>query len=231
MNIAVIPARSGSKRIPRKNIKEFAGRPMIAHVISSALKSKLFEHVVVSTDDNEIAHIARDWGAETPFMRPIDLANDFTATVPVVAHAISACAKLGMKAENVCCIYPCAPFIHIDDLSSSLKLLDQNSDYFCFPVAEFPSPVQRSLYMEKSGKLNSFYPEYESERTQDLEPSYFDVGQFYWGKASTWLNNSELHKNSIGMEIPSWRSIDIDDASDWTRAEHLYKIINSGGLI
>ena len=125
MNIAVIPARGGSKRIPRKNVKEFAGKPMIAYAITAARESGLFEHVIVSTDDVQIGEVAREWGAETPFVRPQDLANDYTATAPVIAHAIEECRMQGQDARYVCCIYPGVPFLHIDDLSLALEQLEQ----------------------------------------------------------------------------------------------------------
>lgn len=221
MNIAVIPARGGSKRIPRKNIKLFSGRPMIAYAITAAQKSGLFEHVLVSTDDHEIAEIANALGAETPFVRPAELANDFTATVPVVSHAIKACEVLGWRFSNVCCIYPGVPFIEIADLQGAFnKLIQGNADY-CFPVTEFPSAIQRALKQNTDGVMHPFYPEHELTRTQDLEPAYYDAGQFYWGKKEAWLNNPRIHSNGVGYVIPSWRVVDIDTPEDWARAERM----------
>ena len=226
MNIAIIPARGGSKRIPRKNIKLFDGKPMIAHSINAARASGLFEHIVVSTDDEEIALIAREWGAETPFIRPTDLANDYTETVPVIAHGIQACGNLGWKFEYVCCIYPVAPFIEIDDLKETLALLMEAGEGYCFPVTEFPSAIQRALRRLDDGRMRPFYAQFETARTQDLVPAYHDSGQFYWGKGGVWLENIRIHSSGIGYVIPNWRVVDIDTPEDWLRAETLYKSIS-----
>jgi pseudaminic acid cytidylyltransferase len=219
MNIAIIPARGGSKRIPRKNVKEFCGKPMIAYAITAAKESGIFEHIVVSTDDEEIAQIARAWGAETPFIRPAELANDFTATVPVIAHAIYFCRTLGWKFDQVCCIYPGVPFIQIEDLRGALALMNNSEADYCFPVTEYPSAIQRSLKRLSNGKMQPFYPEFEKTRTQDLEPAYYDAGQFYWGKADAWLSNPNIHSSGLGYAIPNWRVVDIDTSDDWERAE------------
>lgn len=223
MNIAVIPARGGSKRIPRKNVKPFDGRPIIAHAISAARNSNLFEHVVVSTDDAEIAAVARDFGAEIPFLRPADLASDYAATLPVIAHAVTACEALGWSFDYVCCIYPATPFIRVEDLQQSLRLLaDRRADY-AFPITRFPSPIQRALRRTQSDRLEPFNPQYESARTQDLEPAYYDAGQFYWGKRTAWLRGAGIHSNGVGYVIPAWRVIDIDEPDDWQRAEMMHK--------
>jgi pseudaminic acid cytidylyltransferase len=221
MKIAIIPARGGSKRIPRKNIKTFAGKPMIAHAITAAISSGLFEHVVVSTDDAEIADIARSWGATTPFVRPEELANDHTATVPVIAHGIQACRALGWEFGLVCCIYPGVPFIQIEDLKGSLELLAASAAEYSFPITEFPSAIQRALKRGADGRMAPFYPDYELARTQDLETAYHDAGQFYWGKTEAWLNNPKIHSSGIGYAIPNWRVVDIDTEDDWLRAEKL----------
>lgn len=221
MNIAVIPARGGSKRIPRKNIKAFCGKPMIAYAIQAALASGLFEHVVVSTDDAEIQIIANSCGAKTPFVRPAELANDFTATVPVVVHAIKVCETLGWQFSNVCCIYPGVPFIEISDLKGALEKLEHGNADYCFPVTEFPAAIQRALKRDNNGKMQPFYPEHELTRTQDLEAAFYDAGQFYWGTKKAWLNNSRIHSSGVGYEIPSWRVVDIDTPADWERAEKL----------
>ena len=221
MNIAIIPARGGSKRIPRKNIKEFCGKPMIAYAISVAKKSSLFERVVVSTDDEEIAEIARKWGAETPFVRPAQLANDYTETVPVIAHAIEACRDLGWNFSQVCCIYPGVPLIQIEDLSGALVTMNNSQENYCFSVTEYPSAIQRALKQLISGKMQPLYPEFELSRTQDLEKAFYDAGQFYWGKKQAWLTNSKIHTNGVGYRIPNWRVVDIDTMDDWDRAERL----------
>ena len=232
MNIAIIPARGGSKRIPRKNIKVFCGKPMIAYAITAAKESGLFDHIVVSTDDEEIAQIANQWGAETPFVRPVELANDYTATVPVIVHAIEACRALGWKFDNVCCIYPGVPFLQVDDLIGSLRRLAETDADYCFPVTEYPSAIQRALKLLSNGKMQPFYPEFEITRTQDLESAYYDAGQFYWGKTQAWLTNPNIHSSGLGNVIPNWRVVDIDTPEDWLRAELIYRsIIKNNSII
>ena len=223
MNIAIIPARGGSKRIPRKNIALFDRKPMIAYAITAARASGLFEHVVVSTDDEEIACVARDCGAETPFVRPADLANDHVATVPVIAHGIRACRALGWTFERVCCIYPGVPFIQIDDLKRTLALRLEGATNYCFPVPQFPSAIQRALQRMDDGTMQPFSPQFEMTRTQDLEPAYHDAAQFYWGKADAWLRNTSIYSSGIGYVIPNWRVVDIDTPEDWLRAEMIFK--------
>ncbi|HEC16383.1 MAG TPA: pseudaminic acid cytidylyltransferase [Sedimenticola sp.] len=225
MNIAVIPARGGSKRIPRKNIKLFAGKPMIAHAISAARACGLFEHIVVSTDDEEILRIARGEGAETPFLRPPELADDNTPTVPVVAHAITACEALGWKIQTVCCIYPAAPLIQTADLTAAFSLLRASGAEYCFPVTAFPSPIQRALKRSADGRMSPLHPEFELVRSQDLEPTYHDAGQFYWGTRNAWLSNARIHAGGAGYVIPHWRVVDIDTEEDWVRAELLFHAI------
>jgi len=227
MNIAIIPARGGSKRIPRKNIKEFFGKPMIAWSIEVAKTSGLFDHIIVSTDDKEISTIANDWGAETPFVRPDELANDYTATVHVIAHGIQECRNIGWHFDYVCCIYPSAPFLQIEDLKGTFALLSKSNSDYSFPVTEFPSAIQRALKRKDGGKMEPFYPEYEPTRTQDLEIAYHDAGQFYWGKANSWLDNPKIHSNAVGYVIPNWRSVDIDTPEDWLRAEVIYKLFQN----
>lgn len=230
MKIAVIPARGGSKRIPRKNIKDFCGRPMIAWAISVAKESGLFDHIIVSTDDEEIADIARNWGAETPFVRPVDLADDLTPTVPVVAHAVKSCLDLGWGADYVCCIYPCVPFLQVADLVSALDLANARKADFVYPVTEYAHPIQRAMRQLPGGEMQFFSPQFELTRTQDLEKSYHDAGQFYWGKASAWLEHKKMHTAGLGMPIPNWRVVDIDSADDWKRAELIFKAINQNSM-
>ncbi|WP_163339202.1 pseudaminic acid cytidylyltransferase [Desulfopila sp. IMCC35008] len=225
MNIAIIPARGGSKRIPRKNIRSFYGKPMISYAIDCARESGLFEHVVVSTEDHEIAEIAQDCGAEVPFFRPEQLADDHTTTVKVVEHGIQMCCDLGWKIKYVCCIYPCTPFIRKEDLKGAFDLLVKRDGKFCFPVTRFPSAVQRSLRLTVDGKVEPFFKEYVQTRTQDLEVLFHDTGQFYWGNCEAWLHNDCIHSEGIGYEIPQWRVIDIDEEADWNRAEKLYQVI------
>lgn len=224
MIIAIIPARGGSKRIPRKNIRQFAGKPMIAHAITAARASGLFGHVIVSTDDEEIAAIALEWGAEIPFVRPVELADDLTPTVPVVTHAIQAFEEsIGGQVDYVCCIYPSVPFIEIGDLKESLALLNRSGADYCFPVAEFASSIRRSMKRDENGYMMSLYPQYELVRTQDLEKAYHDAGQFYWGAKQAWLTNPRIHSRATGFPIPGWRVVDIDTEDDWKRAELMHR--------
>ncbi len=222
MKIAVIPARGGSKRIPRKNIKDFCGRPMIAWAISTARESSLFDRIIVSTDDEEIAELARNCGAETPFIRPAKLADDLTPTVPVIAHAVKSCIDLGWVADYVCCIYPCVPFLQVSDLAAALNLAQARNTDFVYPVAEYAHPIQRAMRQLPGGEMQFLTPEHELTRTQDLEKIYHDAGQFYWGKASAWLEQKKMHSDGLGMPIPNWRVVDIDSTDDWRRAELIF---------
>jgi len=230
MNVAIIPARGGSKRIPRKNIKDFCGKPMISHVIKVAKASNMFDHVIVSTDDNEIANIATYFGAEVPFIRPSELSGDHIATAPVIAHAINECSIFNWEIKNVCCIYPCAPFIQSEDLKEALNYMESNQADFCFPITPFPSAIQRGFKRLKNGKIQHFFQEFELTRTQDLDSAYYDAGQFYWGKTEAWKKNINILSNGLGYEIPNWRVVDIDNDDDWKRAEimsnFLFKIKN-----
>jgi len=225
MRIAIIPARGGSKRIPRKNIKPFAGKPMIAYAIDAARSCGLFDHVVVSTDDQEIADIARRCGAEVPFMRPPELSDDHAGTVPVIAHAIEACRAAGWEAQQVCCIYPGVPLLRTDDLRAAHALLDAGDADYAFTVASFPAAVQRALRRSPEGKMAPMNPEFVRTRTQDLEPGYYDAGQFYWGTAAAWLKGDSPHQNGKGLVIPEWRAVDIDTPADWRRAELLFNAL------
>jgi len=223
MKIAVIPARGGSKRIPRKNIKEFCGNPMISWSIKAARESNLFDHIVVSTDDEEIAKIARDNGAETPFMRPANLADDHTPTVPVVAHAIESCIQFGWAVDYACCIYPGTPFLQVGDLVAAFELINDRAADFVFPVAEYAHPIQRAMRHMPNGNMQFISPQFELTRTQDLEKTYHDAGQFYWGTSSAWLEKKKMHTDGLGMPIPNWRVVDIDSEDDWIRAEMIFK--------
>ncbi len=225
MNIAVIPARGGSKRIPRKNIKIFYNKPMIVRAIDVAQKTGLFDFIVVSTDDPEVAEIALSNGALLPFIRPASLSDDHTPTVPVIAHAILEMNKLGYFPEYVCCIYPCSPFLKNEDLIKSFEILDSQSIDFVYPVVEYPHPIQRAMRRLSSGKMEFFNPQHELTRTQDLEKSFHDAGQFYWGKSSSWIEHKKMHTDGVGMEIPKWRVVDIDTQDDWKRAEILYSAL------
>lgn len=224
-NLAIIPARGGSKRIPRKNIKPFAGKPMVAHSIEAATGSGVFDMVVVSTDDEEIAAIARGCGASVPFIRPAELSDDYTPTVPVIAHAIRALAEQGRSFECTCCIYPCAPFLQAEDLLGAREVQRATGAGYCYPVAEFPSVIQRALRRLDSGILKPLNPRYEWTRTQDCEAFYYDAGQFYWGCSDAWLQGLGLQSHGSGLVIPSWRVVDIDTLEDWNRAELIFRAL------
>ena len=225
MNIAIIPARGGSKRIPRKNVMPFCGKPMIAYAIEAAQKTGLFEHIVVSTDDAEIASVARGFGAQTPFTRPEALSGDYTTTSEVLVHAIQECQQLGLVIDHVCCIYPCVPLIQADDIALALQRLGSSSSKFCFPIVEFPSPVLRALKQNPDGTMSPFFAKNELARTQDVQTAFHDAGQFYWGSAQSWLSCAHVHSNSVGIELPAWRVVDIDTPDDLKRAEMVFHFL------
>ena len=226
MNIAIIPARGGSKRIPRKNIKPFAGKPMIAYAFESAQKSSIFDDIYVSTDDAEIAEIAQSLGAEI-IHRPAELADDHTPTNPVIVHAIHAVEQnVQQEVTVVACIYPCVPFIQVSDMQLAReKLLSVENAQVVFPVTEFHSPVQRALRQNDEGVMSSMYPENVLKRSQDLEKAYYDVGQFYLGTKNAWLSGQSAHQGGIGLVIPHWRVVDVDTPDDWVRAELIYRAL------
>lgn len=226
MKLAIIPARGGSKRIPRKNVRDFAGKPMIVHSIIAAKKSGLFDHIVVSTDDEEIAKISTLAGAEVPFLRPKDLAGDYVATRPVVNHAISESTKLYGSSTYVCCIYATAPFLDVSDLRRGLELLVTHQADFAFTVTSFSYPIQRALKILPAGGIAMFHPEYKDSRSQDLEEAYHDAGQFYWGRTEAFLaNRSSFSESSVPIILPQYRVHDIDTEEDWKRAELIFKAL------
>ena len=199
---------------------------MIAYAIEAAQKSGLFKRIIVSTDDKEVAKVSRVLGAEAPFQRPADLADDHTPTVPVIAHAIRELEMSGESYSYVCCIYPCVPFLDCEDLKNALSLLKQGRADYCFPVGEYHSPIQRSLKMSEDGRLAPFFSEFEISRTQDLERAFHDAGQFYWGKKQAWLTNPNVHKSSLGFPVPWFKVSDIDTLIEWQRAERLFHLQN-----
>lgn len=220
MNVAIIPARGGSKRIPRKNIRDFCGQPMIAWTIQTAAASGLFDHIVVSTDDEEIAEISRQYGAQVPFIRPAELSDDHTPTRPVVNHAIQEATAHFGKPDFTCCIYATAPFMRKDDLQASHNLLLSQKRDFVFSAATFPYPVQRALMHTASGGVEMLYPEHLTTRSQDLVETFHDAGQFYWGRTEAFLANiPTFSENAAAFLLPCWRVHDIDTSDDWARAE------------
>lgn len=221
MNLCVIPARGGSKRIPRKNIRQFCGKPMIAWSIRAALDSGCFDRIVVSTDDSEVAEIAKYWGADVPFRRPDELADDYSGTTLVVAHAVQWCISNRQVPNAVCCLYATAPFVVPADIRKGFELLDQTADqHFVFTATAYPSPIQRALRLDPvSGHAYMWQPESFDKRSQDLEPAYYDCGQFYWGKAQAWLQSTNLFEGAMPLILPHWRVQDIDTEDDWIQAE------------
>ena len=190
--IAVIPARGGSKRIPRKNIKPFLGKPIISYSIETALESNLFDKVIVSTDDEEIAKISKRYGAEVPFLRPIELSNDKTVTNAVIRHSIKWMKKEDLDVSAVCCIYATAPFIGVGDLIKAYENFQSNDWEYVFSATKYSHPIQRSFRLKNDKSVEMFYPDKFAERSQELEQAYHDAGQFYWGKTDAWLNNKVI---------------------------------------
>jgi N-acylneuraminate cytidylyltransferase len=224
MKLAVIPARGGSKRIPRKNIKMFCGKPMIAWSIEAALQSGCFDKVIVSTDDEEIAEVARQYGASVPFMRPAELSDDYAGTIPVIQQAIEWCKANGFDVRQVCCLYATAPFVSPEDLHRGLKILEQSGSQYAFSVTSYAFPIQRAIRLTGTGRVEMFNPEYFNTRSQDLEESYHDAGQFYWGLADAWLQGKMIFSpESSAVLLPRHRVQDIDTPEDWVRAEWLCK--------
>ncbi|MCU0974239.1 MAG: pseudaminic acid cytidylyltransferase [Burkholderiales bacterium] len=226
MKIAVIPARGGSKRIPRKNIRPFAGRPIIAWSIGAALESGLFDRVVVSTDDEEIAEVSRRHGAETPFVRPRDLADDYTGTNAVVKHAIEWLSEEGTPAEYACCIYATAPFVQPRYLREGFDKLVASGSSFAFSVTSYVFPIQRALRVTADNRVEAIWPESIFKRSQDLEEAYHDAGQFYWGRAEAFLDDLvTFSRASVPVVLPRHLVQDIDTLEDWVRAELMFSAL------
>lgn len=227
MNIAIIPARGGSKRIPRKNIKLFHGKPMIAFSIEAALHSGCFDKVIVSTDDAEIAEVAKVYGAEVPFLRPNDISDDYATTMDVMAHAIFWCVENNWDIDNACCLYATAPFVTADYLKQGFKKLTHEDCEFVFSATSFPFPIQRAIKIAQNGEVNMFSSENELVRSQDLEEAYHDAGQFYWGKKEAFLQKKSIFSpHSKVVLLPRKHVQDIDTQEDWELAESLYLVLN-----
>lgn len=228
MRLAIIPARGGSKRIPRKNIKPFCGKPMIAWSIEAALQSACFDQVIVSTDDAEIAEVAHQWGATVPFMRPPELSDDHTGTIPVIRHAIEWFKIQGQSVEQACCLYATAPFVSAEDLRNGLDILQGNDCNYAFSVTSYPFPIQRAIRINGEGRVEMFSPEHFNTRSQDLEEALHDAGQFYWGRADAWLQGKMIFSpESLPVLLPRHRVQDIDTPEDWTRAEWLFRAMQA----
>jgi N-acylneuraminate cytidylyltransferase len=229
-NLAVIPARGGSKRIRRKNVRPFAGKPMIAWSIEAARASGCFERIVVSTDDDEIAAVARAYGVEVPFVRPAELSDDHTPTIPVVAHAVEWESRHGRAPQAVCCLYATAPFVQPADLQRGHELLRREGCDYVFPVAPYAAPIQRALRITAEGRAQMFWPENFGLRSQDLEPAFHDAGAFYWGRPQAWLHGVPIFSaGAVPMPLPRWRVQDIDTPDDWERAELMFAALAARG--
>lgn len=223
MNLAIIPARIGSKRIPKKNIKNFMGKPIIAYSIEAAIESQLFDEVIVTTDDKEIAKIAESYGATVPFFRPDDLCDDFTATLPIVQHAVNWFIQNNQKPDYICCIYSTAPFLQIQYLQEGFNKLKGMKQGFVFAMTTFPFPIQRAHKIDATGHPIPFYPEFIPCRSQDLEEAYHDAGQFYWWTEQS-LNQGS--KEILSVILPRYLVQDIDTPEDWIQAELMYKAMH-----
>ena len=232
MKIAVIPARGGSKRIHGKNIREFHNKPIIAWSIAAAKSTGIFDKIIVSTDDEEIALIARNYGAETPFIRPNELADDFSGPNAVVKHTIQWFHEKGDIVEMACCIYATAPFVQPIYLTEGYKKLSASVKSFAFSVTTFPFPIQRAIQINQEGFIEPIWPENINARSQDLNEAYHDAAQFYWGTAKAFLNNVVMYSSeSIPIILPRHLVQDIDTLEDWKRAEIMFEVLSAMGEI
>lgn len=222
-NLCIIPARGGSKRIPRKNVKPFLGKPMLAYSIEAALATGLFDEVMVSTDDEEIANVARQYGAKVPFMRSAETANDFATTADVLKEVLAKYKEQGQEFDNFCCVYATAPMIQSKDIIAAFERLSSSQFTVVYPVVAFSYPIWRCLDLAEDGTMTRHWPEYENSRSQDLPKEYHDTGTFYWYKTREWLNG-----NSIigGIEVDETTIQDIDTETDWKIAEMKYKLLH-----
>ena len=227
--VAVIPARGGSKRVPRKNVRRIDGRPLVSWAVETCQRAGLFDRIVVSTDDDEIADIAVSAGAEVPFRRSANLSDDTTPLVPVIADAL---ARLRPASGTLCCcVYPTALGLDPADLVAARTLLSGQSDLpYVVGVVPYPHPVQRALVRDSSGALSLVDPEHALTRTQDLEARWHDAGQFVWGRADAWLAGTAVLTHALGYPLPSWRAIDLDTEDDWQRAELLHALLRQRPL-
>ncbi|MDT3306371.1 pseudaminic acid cytidylyltransferase [Shewanella vaxholmensis] len=227
MKVAIIPARGGSKRIPRKNIKLFHGKPMIAYSIEAALASACFDKVIVSTDDMEIAAVAKQYGAEVPFLRPVNISDDYATTMDVMQHAIEWFVQQGWDIKAVCCLYATAPFVTPEYLIEGYQKLQQRNVEFTFSAAAFSFPIQRAIKLSNHGAVSMFDASQEQVRSQDLDEAYHDAGQFYWGRTEAFLERKSIFApHSRVVILPRTRVQDIDTPEDWLFAEALYSLLD-----
>ena len=226
-NLAIIPARGGSKRIPRKNVKDFLGKPIIAYSIEKALESKLFSEVMVSTDDQEIADIAMQFGASVPTLRSSKNADDHASTIDVLSEVVEYYASLNKQFDHVCCIYPTAPLISIEDLITGLKLLQEDSVHSVFPVVAFSYPIWRGLKSLGNNQMQMIWPDNIEVRTQNLDQAYHDAGQWYWFEAKK-IGLTIFNEHSRSIILDELNVQDIDNLADWKMAEIKYEFSRKG---
>ena len=232
MRLAVIPARGGSKRIPGKNIRLFAGKPVMSYSIKAALESGCFDEVVVSTDDEAIAAIARDYGATTPFKRPPALADDHTVLAEVITHAIDWYQAQGHEVSLACCVFATAPFISAADLKAGQDALISKGMRFALSVTSFAFAVQRALMLSDEGTVNAMYPQYRLTRSQDLDEGWHDAGQFCWGTAAAFIQKLPVFApHTVAVKLPRHRVQDLDTLEDWHRAELMYQVLLQTGEV
>ena len=226
MIVAIIPARGGSKRIPNKNIKSFAGQPIISYSIKAAQETKLFERIIVSTDSEEIAEVAKSYGAEAPFIRPDELADDFAGTIPVLIHALNWLNEHESTADYFCCIYATAPFVQSEYIIKGLNLLKERNATTAFSVTTFAYPIFRALKIDDNGRLKMIWPEHENSRSNDLPEAYHDAGQFYWGNTEKFMKGKTFFSSdAVPLVIPRYLVQDIDTLEDWEIAEKMYLVL------
>ncbi len=224
MNIAIIPARGGSKRIPGKNIKPFAGQPIIKYSIEAVIKTQLFQRIIVSTDDERIAEIAREGGAEVPFMRPAEISDDFTPTADVIHHTLMWLDTDGTQVEYACCVYATAPFVRSEDIKRGYRLLREKHCSSAFSVTTFAFPIFRALQINDKGQLEMFWPEHEYTRSNDLPEAYHDAGQFYWLDSAKFIQTRKLYPtDALPVILPRYLVQDIDTHEDWETAERMFR--------
>ena len=230
-NLAIITARGGSKRIPRKNIKEFCGKPIIAYSIEAAIKSGCFDEVMCSTDDEEIAEVAKRYGAVVPFMRSAATSNDFATTADVLSEVIAECQKRGKSFDYFCCLYPTAPFVNADRIRQGLEKMVAANANGAMPVVQYSYPIQRALRIA-DGTLALREPEHLRSRSQDLEPMYHDAGQYYWYKTEAFKANPNIMSiNPLAVITPEEEVQDIDTLDDWKLAEMKYGVLRNQSLV
>jgi N-acylneuraminate cytidylyltransferase len=229
--LAIIPARGGSQRVPHKNIRDFAGKPMLAWSIEAALESGLFARVVVSTDDDAIAQAAERCGAEVPFRRPATLADHHTPLQAVMTHALQALGDTPALPPFACLLMATAPFVRAQDLQRGFEQLERSDAAYAFAVTDYAYPVQRALRLDAAGRIEMLQPEHRLTRSQDLEPAFHDAAQFYWGRTEAWLRgDAVLSPASLPVHLPRERVQDIDTPDDWHRAELMHAALRQAGV-